>query len=258
MNSFVSTPVSGMEEPWGEQPPSTTPLQGPSEEQQQQQQQQQQQPEAAGAGIRGPSPHFQHIPQVQHLTWTDTFYDGNPGVIAVFDRDTNRVLSAFDTSNRLLVGYVVLMTLLILLYSLMLSDSDHFFIPWVLVFSVIWIGQKREKLPDLLHVAVTVEGVRLDKDGVIIMIPFEIIHSVDVKRYLPGWERGPPLSTVILHRKRIPNDNNNNTTSGCRSTTTVIETLHGIHRGQEFVDLVMALLPDDSHGDVPISLPPLV
>ena len=102
-------------------------------------------------------PAFQHIPEASRLTWTDSYFDGVPGIIAVFDRDTLRINAAFLPY---LFGMLLLTIFILMLWTL------GFWVLTFLYFAVVgYIAWRHHDMWAPQHVAVTEQGVRVDYVG---------------------------------------------------------------------------------------------
>ena len=172
---------------------------------------------------------FQHIPEASRLTWTDSFYDDVPGIIAVFDRDTQRINMAFIPY---LFGVLFLSYCLVALwmdYNLF-SQTLGFWGLNVLYVAVVGYIAWRYRIASVpQHVAVTEQGVRVDYVGgwncfsTTILIPFQPIDFTR-REFKFGCVHDPNLHVITVYSHG----------------QTQFE-INGIIRHHDFLDLVMVL-----------------
>lgn len=132
---------------------------------------------------------YSHIPQASQLQWMDDFYQGKPGIVAVFDRD-GHLAGNFQFWHFIrITGLLVLLAILYYFMGVWVAktqkDEDLVILDDVQSFYFLLIAglfvtmayradlQQRDQ-----HVAVTTEGIRIDQGmAMTIIIPFETIHS---------------------------------------------------------------------------------
>ena len=199
---------------------------------------------------------FTHIPEAAQLQWMDDFYQGKPGIVAVFDRD------GFLAGNFQFWHFVritgVLIVLAIVYYSMGIwiantqNDEDLVILDDVQSFYFLLIAglfvamayradlQQRQQ-----HVAITTEGIRIDQGmAMTIIIPFETIHSCQAflsTKYLCGKMERSDLTQVQVVRSLAPMEQ-----IGFRKTRSFV--IYGLARPQEFVALVQAFKNSQQHG----------
>lgn len=93
---------------------------------------------------------YSDLPEVQNLTWTDSFFDGDDDVIAVFDFDYDAMESFYTNVGWVSLGCTLLYTPLFMLSLAGLA-------PCYLRSNVRWNTQSQ-------HVAVTRDGIRFVRD----------------------------------------------------------------------------------------------
>jgi len=191
--------------------------------------------------LRGTPPVFQEIPQTKHLTWTDTYYDGKPGVIAVFDRDMERAANAFAKHDMLRT--VLFIAFAILNFAVAESAFHYYVGASLLMLAGIWsvTAWRGRQIMMTLHVAVSTEGIRCDSGWVTLTIPFYSIQKLVVKPYKFCCKADSLSSKVVVHHGPAPME------KFYWRATEKFE-LHGIVRVQEFLDLVMTLKDSRIHG----------
>ena len=186
---------------------------------------------------------FQHIPEASRLTWTDSFYDGVPGIIAVFDRDALRAANAYFKSYSCVIAFFLFWALYDVFEFFVHSSPDELkfalvnFVYAVLVGFSAWRGRQNTLTPQ--HIAVTEQGVRIDDvvrnsftqrlgfglppNNAAVLIPFQ---HIDLTRHQHQFccDGDPNLYIVTIYAH------------GHKQFE-----IYGIIRAHDFVDLVMAM-----------------
>lgn len=206
--------------------------------------------------LRCPPPTFRQVlPEAEHLTWTDPFYDGKIGVVAAFDRDGERAGTAF--ALRYLRHAGIMIAASAIYWVLAAIDSkvspeasvmDDIMGVYALVAAAFFVvlAWRAKQAMIAQHIAITTEGIRVDNGSMLtVTIPFEHIQKLEVKP-LPGLfcccsSVDPTLMIVTVHRESTPLE------KFCCHTTKKLE-LYGILRAQEFSDLVMGLKDAQRQG----------
>ncbi|CAJ1940801.1 unnamed protein product [Cylindrotheca closterium] len=199
---------------------------------------------------------FRHIPEASQLQWMDDFYQGKPGIVAVFDRN-GHLAGNFQFWHFLRI--TALLVVLAIVYYFMgvwvaktqqdedlviLDDVQSFYF---LLIAALFVAmayradlQQREQ-----HVAITTEGIRIDQGmAMTVIIPFETIHSCEAHlttKYLCGHMERSDLTQVQVVRSLAPMEQ-----IGFRKTRSFL--VYGLARPQEFVALVEAFKTSQQHG----------
>ena len=199
---------------------------------------------------------FGHIPEASQLQWMDDFYQGKPGIVAVFDRDGymagNFQFWHFVRITSLLVMLAILYYFMGVWVAKTQNDEDLVILDDVQSFYFLLIAglfiamayradlQQRQQ-----HVAITTEGIRIDQGmAMTIIIPFETIHSCEAHmttKYFCGYMERPDLTQIHVVRSLAPMEQ-----IGFRKTRSFV--IYGLVRPQEFVALVEAFKNSQQHG----------
>jgi hypothetical protein len=205
--------------------------------------------------LRCPPPTFrQNLPEAEHLTWTDPFYDGKIGVIAAFDRDGERAGTAFASRYLRHAGIMIAASAIYWILAAVdykvspeASVMDDIMGVYALVAAAFFVvlAWRAKQAMIAQHIAVTTEGIRVDNGSMLtITIPFEHIQKLEV-RPLKGLfccsAMDPTMMIVTVHRESTPLE------KFCCHTTKKLE-LYGILHAQEFSDLVMGLKDAQRQG----------
>ena len=203
---------------------------------------------------------YQHIPEASGLTWIDSFYDGAPGIIAVFDRDTARAANVDFKSYSCVIAFFLFWAFYgVFDFLVWSSDMLIFAVQNFLVAAVFGYGAWRGRQFKLAqHVAITDQGIRVDMDhhlatdpfrclrlscpwlsciwlpstgldGAACIIPFNQIQKVTLSQYQFCCHGDPNLHIATVHYRGHHQFG-----------------IYGIVRPHEFVDLVMALKESSS------------
>jgi len=199
---------------------------------------------------------YTSIPAAAQVQWMDDFYQGKPGIVAVFDRN-GHLAGRFQFWSFLRLSSILIM--LAILYWFMgvwvaktQNDEDLVILDEVQSFYFLLIAglfvamayradlQQRQQ-----HVAITTEGIRIDQGmAMTIIIPFETMHSCEAHmttKYLCGKMEDSQLTRVQVVRSLAPMEQ-----IGFRKTKQF--DMYGLVRPQEFVDLVNAFKNSQQHG----------
>lgn len=211
---------------------------------------------AANSTILTPSAAFRHIPEASQLQWMDDFYQGKPGIVAVFDRN-GHLAGNFQFWHFIRITSVLIVLAFVYYFMgiwvaktqndedlVILDDVQAFYF---LLIAGLFVGmayradlQQRQQ-----HVAITTEGVRIDQGmAMTIIIPFETIHSCEAQmttKYLCGHMERSDLTQVQVVRSLAPMEQ-----IGFRKTRSFV--IYGVARPQEFVALVQAFKNSQQHG----------
>jgi hypothetical protein len=196
---------------------------------------------------------YTHITAACRLSWTDDFYQGKYGIIAVLDRD---ILSAGRFQFWTFIRFAAIFVLFGLCNYLMgawvktqdaeLAVLDDVQAVYFSGIALLFIGMAYRAFlqQQQQHIAVTTEGIRIDHGTTMtIIIPFDNIHQIQARksfRYVCGLIEAP-LSKVSVVRSLAPLE------QVCFRKTRTLE-LYGIYQAQEFVDLVEAMKDSFEHG----------
>jgi hypothetical protein len=199
---------------------------------------------------------YTHIPAACKFQWTDDYYQGKHGIVAVCDRNAglagNYQFWAFLRFSSLFVGFAILYYVLGIRVSknqhdeelAMLDDVQAVYFLLISMFLVAMAFradlQQRQQ-----HVAVTTEGIRIDHGAAMtIIIPFETIHSCQAQpstKYMCGFLEQTTLSRVRVVRSLAPLE------QVCFRKTRHLE-LYGLLQPQEMVELIQAMQDSQQHG----------
>jgi hypothetical protein len=199
---------------------------------------------------------YTHIPAACKFQWTDDYYQGKHGIVAVCDRNAglagNYQFWAFLRISSLFVGFAILYWAL----GIWVSESQHdeelamlddVQAVYFLLISIFFVAmafradlQQRQQ-----HVAVTTEGIRIDHGAAMtIIIPFETIHSCQAQpstKYMCGFFEQTTLSRVRVVRSLAPLEQ-----VWFRKTRNL--ELYGLLQPQEMVELIQAMQDSQQHG----------
>lgn len=196
---------------------------------------------------------FTHLEQARDLTWLDSFYDGKHGIVAVFDRDVDGAADWFMWRSLKisiwLCGFAILYWILGYLElhdfgddaSSITDDICGVYTIVLAIFIGIMALRARQSMKSQ-HIAITTEGIRIDNGSMVtITIPFENIHSVEVKpcKYMCSRESG--IEQVVVQRAAAPLEQ-----AFC-SKTKALE-LYGIIKSKDFAALVLAMKDSQDNG----------
>lgn len=195
--------------------------------------------------LRYPPSSVHHIPEACHLTWTDPYFDDQPGIIAVFDRDAEKAGNA--AAKR------VILICMCFAFSLLVSCLSHEVILGILHLSLTlvfaWQAWRTKQSMLAQHVAITTEGIRVEDRSInpfrflridatepSFTIPFEDVRKISIRDHEFCCRVDPTLSVVLITLRCQP---------------VVVKELLGIINAEEFADLVRALKKHEASNGTP-------